>query len=123
MTPTPPARAHTECPLCGRPRATEHDNETVPDGEGEELCWRDYDTYQCEMRALPEYPRSAVRRLVSAARATCRGIETWEAAVESVIGRQPQTGACTAELRAALAEFPEERDGARLTPDAEEDDD
>jgi hypothetical protein len=31
-----------KCKYCQREMATESDYETIPEGEGEHLCWRDY---------------------------------------------------------------------------------
>lgn len=36
------------CGQCGRPQATEWDYNTLPEGEGEGLCWREWDKSQCE---------------------------------------------------------------------------
>jgi len=37
----------TICDECGRPRATQEDYDTIPEGEGEGLCWGEWAPEQC----------------------------------------------------------------------------
>lgn len=52
------------CPVCTRPEATEHDYATLPEGEGDGLCWRAWDERQCETVAPG---RAELQRRISAA--------------------------------------------------------
>lgn len=41
----------TYCDRCGKPKATDEDYETIPEGEGDHLCWGAYGGWssQCSM--------------------------------------------------------------------------
>ena len=56
------------------------------------------------------HPAAEVRALVEAANTTVRGIEVWNDAVESIIGRQPNANLFTKDLKAALAALEAEDD-------------
>lgn len=53
--PIKPAWGKTHCPLCERRFATTAEWESIPDGEGEHLCWSDPDLEDCQTAEFSPY--------------------------------------------------------------------
>lgn len=92
----------SRCVNCDRPRATQHDYDTIPGGEGEHLCWADYES-SCEPEDWRERALKAERERDEA-----------RAALRTVAERQRE--ACAQYLYSMGARFAGEAAGIRATP-------
>lgn len=67
-------RNRETCHQCGKPLADEHDNLVIPEGEGTELCWAEYDRCQTdEWEAMERWyaDRASLLAAIAAHRAAC----------------------------------------------------